>query len=132
MPQRKPRSRRLVALAGAAALAACSRSGEAPASAPRPAPPATPAAPAAALDARDAAALGLPSVTMTRRYAGGRPIAWWSERLERLRREGPEDLYRLTRERARANGLEVVDRPDGGVAVAVAAPAGAGAAGARP
>jgi hypothetical protein len=54
-----------------------------------------------------------------RRYAGGRPIAWWSERLARLRRDGPEDVYRLTVERARLNGLEVVEREGGEVAVAL-------------
>jgi hypothetical protein len=67
-------------------------------------------------------------VTVTsQRYAGGRPIAWWSERLARLRRDGPEDLYRLTLQRARLNGLEVVEREGGEVAVALApvAPAGA-------
>ncbi len=138
MPQRRPRSRHLAALAAAAAIIACSRAGEAPASAPRPPapavapPPPVSPLPAAALDAHDAAALGLPSATTTRRYAGGRPIAWWSERLGRLRRDGPEDLYRLTRERARLNGLEVVEKPDGGITVAVAAPAGASAARPRP
>lgn len=53
-----------------------------------------------------------------RRYAGGRPLPWWSERLARLRAQGPEDLYRLTVTRARLCGLAVEERPGGEVAVA--------------
>jgi hypothetical protein len=100
------------ALAGALALtlSACSSSADAP-----PAPPPAPvAAPPAAAPADE-----LPSQT-SRRYAGGRPIAWWSTRLAELRRDGPPELYRLTLERARLNGLEVVEREGGEVRVAFA------------
>ena len=55
-----------------------------------------------------------------RRYAGGRPIAWWSERLSKLRREGPADLYRITVDRARLNGLDVVEKDGGEIAVGLA------------
>lgn len=102
------------ALAGALALvlSGCSKpaaSVEAPA--PAPAPAAT-APPPAAPD-------GLPAQT-ARRYAGGRPIAWWSSRLAELRRDGPPDLYALTLARARLNGLDVVEKEGGEVQVAVA------------
>jgi hypothetical protein len=99
--------------------------GASDAASPPPAAPASPAAPATSAAPTPAAAA---AVTVTsQRYAGGRPIAWWSERLARLRRDGPEDLYRLTLERARLNGLEVVEREGGEVAVALAPAAPAGA-----
>lgn len=97
---------------------------------PQPAAPAasaTTAAPAAPAATETATAAPAPVTVTSQRYAGGRPIAWWSERLARLRRDGPADLYRLTVERARLNGLAVVEREGGEVAVALspAPPAGA-------
>jgi hypothetical protein len=114
---------RAITLLAAAALA-CGRATEAaPPSTPPPSPAATPGptslAPAAA------SALGLPTAASTQAYAGGRPVAWWGERLRRLRRDGPPELYRLTLDRARLNGLAVVEKDGGEVAVA-AARAGAG------
>jgi hypothetical protein len=57
------------------------------------------------------------------RYAGGRTLPWWSERLTELRREGPPDLYDLAVRRARANGLEVREA-SGAVEVVEASAAG--------
>ncbi|HEY6098192.1 MAG TPA: hypothetical protein VIW03_02100 [Anaeromyxobacter sp.] len=117
------RGRGALRLAGALALLACSRAPEPPpppAASPAPPGAATASAPLSGLDAGKASALGLPSGTTTRAYAGGRPIAWWSERLAKLKREGPEDLYRLTLERARLNGLAVVEKDGGEIAVAAA------------
>jgi hypothetical protein len=67
----------------------------------------------------------LPNAMSSRRFAGGRSIAWWSERLTRLRREGPEDLYRLTLERARLNSLDVAEGANGEVTVGAPPVAGA-------
>jgi hypothetical protein len=108
---------RLALLAAAAALAAACSKDEAPpaarfpsaagdpratAPAAEPQPPPSPApVPASAPGAEGGLALA---------YAGGRPLAWWNERLTRLRAEGPPALYELTVERARANGLRVVEQ----------------------
>lgn len=96
-------------------------------SAPRAAPEPPKPAPAPDPPLGNPADAPLPSVMASRRFAGGRPVAWWSERLTRLRREGPEELYQLTAARARLNGLEVVEQPGGAVGVATA-PATAAAA----
>jgi hypothetical protein len=79
--------------------------------APAPAAPAPPLPAPAAGPPRAPADTPLPSAMTSRRFAGGRPIAWWSERLTGLRRSGPEELYRLTLSRARLNGLDVVEGP---------------------
>jgi hypothetical protein len=91
-------------------------------------PPAAPApAPVAstpAIEPRVVDTSGPPRLMLQdRRYAGGRPLAWWSARLARLRAQGPEDLYRLTLTRAMLCGLAVEERPGGEVAVTEGAPA---------
>lgn len=71
-------------------------------------------------------------LTGERRYAGGRPIRWWADRLTRLRQEGPRELYDLTLARARLCGLTVEERAAGDVTVTVPAAPTAGAAVPRP
>lgn len=89
----------------------------APAAEAAPTTPEAPAAPAPRSPTDDTLRLEL---TGERRFAGGRPLPWWSERLGRLRRDGPEELYRLTLARASAAGLAVTERPGGGFEVAAA------------
>lgn len=51
-----------------------------------------------------------PAVLRSNLLAGGRPLAWWKDRLERLHRASDresQDLYRATFRRAQANGLVV-------------------------
>jgi hypothetical protein len=50
--------------------------------------------------------------------AGGRPLAWWTERLSSLRKDGPLELYRLAQQRAKAAGLTVTEGPNASVTVA--------------
>jgi hypothetical protein len=69
---------------------------------------ATEVAPAAAPVAqRPAAALAPPAAVG--RFAGGRTVAWWQERLAALRKDGPPELYRLALLRAKAAGLAVTE-----------------------
>jgi hypothetical protein len=110
----RPPSAHPWALALATALLACRSGADAPASAP--APTSAPL-PAPAPELR-------PLQHIIPAYAGGRPIAWWSERLGKLRREGPQDLYRVTLDRARRNGLEVIEEDGGAVSVRALAAAG--------
>jgi hypothetical protein len=110
------RARIFGASAPAAAPIEPGRSPDAPAPATPAATAPVPAAPAPRPD--DGVRLAL---TGERRFAGGRPLPWWSERLAKLRRDGPEALYRLTAARARLAGLEVTEQPGGEVAVAVKA-----------
>lgn len=56
------------------------------------------------------------------RYAGGRTVAWWQERLSALRRDGPAELHRLSLQRARAAGLSVEEGAAGVVVTAGEAP----------
>lgn len=95
---------------------------------PAPAPAAAPgpdaAATTAAIEPAPVDTSGPPRLMLAgQRYAGGRPLAWWSERLAHLRRQGPEDLYRLTLARAGLCGLAVEERPGGEFVVTDAATA---------
>lgn len=92
----------------AAAAAVDPRSAPAASSAPAPA-----TGPAGAR--RDPAAqpgdLQAPDVSQL--YFGGREGRWWNARLRELRERKDDRLYQLTVKRAEANGLRVVDGPDG-------------------
>lgn len=84
-------------------------------------PPAAPA-PGPVVEAPPQDTSGPPrlELTGTRRYAGGRPVGWWSERLTTLRRDGPREIYDLTLARARLCGLGVEEVPGGAVRVSAA------------
>jgi hypothetical protein len=134
--------RRVLAVAALVALAACSREEEPPAISPAmqkrldedlrdmhrrtlatrlgddppvAARPPVPAGPDPSLpESRSQPPAPEPEARVT--WAGGRPLPWWNERLARLRADGPQPLYDLTVQRAKANGLRVVEA-DGKVRV---------------
>jgi hypothetical protein len=81
---------------------------------------------------RDPAAPLTLELTGERRFAGGRPVRWWADRLVRLRKEGRPELYELTLARARLCGLTVEERAGGEVAVTVPPAPTAAAAAPRP
>jgi hypothetical protein len=104
-------SRRLALLVAAAFIASCRRTGE-----PQPAPPEATQGPA---EPRPVAAPPAPIspappvlAQAADRYAGGRTLGWWGERLTALRRGGDAALYALAVRRAEANGLEVREGDD--------------------
>lgn len=75
------------------------------------------------VDARGSAGRSPEGSQPAARYYGGRPIAWWRERLAELKRDGTPELYALALRRARAAGLAVEERGEG-VAVDEPAPEG--------
>ncbi|MFY0569143.1 toxin-antitoxin system YwqK family antitoxin [Archangium lansingense] len=70
-----------------------------------------------------AASLQAPGATEGPTLRSGHTLEWWKERLELLRYKAEKDpasvaLYELTLRRARANGFEVIEQPQG-VAIAL-------------
>ena len=74
-----------------------------------------------------AASLPAPGATDGPALRAGHTLQWWKERLELLKYKAASDpasvaLYELTLRRARANGFEVIEHPQGVVLALEPAP----------